>query len=60
MSLGNRLCGLAIGVAVALGAGAALASQPTPWQIDFQPAATPVMERLVDFNFLISVLMVAV
>ena len=60
MSLGRRLWGLAIGVAVALGAGAALASQPTPWQIDFQPAATPVMERLVDFNFLISVLMVAV
>ncbi len=60
MSLGRRLWGLAIVVAVALGAGAALAGQPTPWQMDFQPAATPVMDRLIEFNLLISVFMVIV
>ena len=60
MSLGKRLCGLAAVSAVALGAGAALAAQPTPWQVDFQPAATLVMERLIDFNFLISVFMVVI
>ena len=58
MLLGNRLCGLAMVLAVALGAGAALASQPTPWQMDFQSSATPVMDRLNEFNFLISVFMV--
>jgi cytochrome c oxidase subunit 2 len=47
-------------VAVALGAGVALASQPKPWQMNFQPAATPVMDRLVDFNILISVIIVAI
>lgn len=64
MSLGRRFYGLATVVAaalvVALGAGAALASQPTPWQMDFQPSATPVMDRLDEFNFLISVFMVIV
>lgn len=30
------------------------AAQPVPWQIDFQPAASPVMDQLVDFhNFLL-------
>lgn len=60
MSLGIRLCGLAAALAVMLGAGVALAAHPTPWQVTFQPAATPVMHRLLDFNVLISVIIVAI
>ena len=29
------------------------AAQPTPWQMTFQPAATPVMERVTAFNELV-------
>lgn len=30
--------------------GAALAEQPLPWQMGFQPAATPVMQDIEDFH----------
>lgn len=33
-------------MACLLSAGSALAAQPTPWQMDFQPAATQVMEQI--------------
>lgn len=33
-------------MACLLSAGSALAAQPTPWQMDFQPAATKVMEEI--------------
>jgi cytochrome c oxidase subunit 2 len=36
-----------------LGASGAWASQPTPWQMTFQPAATPIMERVTAFNELV-------
>jgi cytochrome c oxidase subunit II len=35
---------------------AALAAQPLPWQMDFQPAATPVMEQIEDFHRLLLVI----
>ena len=31
----------------------AWAAQPTPWQMNFQPAATPIMERVSAFNELV-------
>ena len=31
---------------VLLSGAAAFAAQPTPWQTDFQPAATPIMESI--------------
>jgi cytochrome c oxidase subunit II len=31
-------------------AGAAVAAQPTPWQTNFQPAATPIMEQITWFE----------
>jgi cytochrome c oxidase subunit 2 len=37
------LCALA---GLAMGSGEAMAAQPEPWQLGFQPAASPVMERL--------------
>ncbi len=46
---------------MALGfADGALASEPKPWQMDFQPAATPVMERIIDFHNLLLVVEVAI
>ncbi|MGH7092912.1 MAG: cytochrome c oxidase subunit II transmembrane domain-containing protein, partial [Stellaceae bacterium] len=30
--------------------GAASAAQPKPWELDFQPAATPITERIDAFN----------
>lgn len=33
-------------IGFALGSGEAVAAQPVPWQLNFQPAASPVMERL--------------
>lgn len=35
---------------------AALAAQPVPWQMNFQPAVTPVMERIEDFHRLLLVI----
>lgn len=40
------LAGAGFGVFV----GAAYAAQPEPWQIGFQPAATPIMEMIHRFN----------
>jgi cytochrome c oxidase subunit 2 len=34
----------------ALGAGAAHAAQPEPWQLGMQPAASPIMEMIHSFN----------
>src|SRR5689334_1410491 len=49
-----RLKALAASAALAatLWAGAALA-EPRPWQIDFQPAVTPVMQNIEDFHRLL-------
>jgi cytochrome c oxidase subunit 2 len=33
--------------------GAAVAAQPEPWQLGFQPPATPVMERIESFHHLL-------
>ena len=44
------LCAL---IALAVGSGEAVAAQPEPWQLGFQPAATPVMERLVSLHDLL-------
>lgn len=36
--------------AVAAPSGIAAAAQPLPWQMDFQPAVTPVMQNIEDFH----------
>jgi len=38
----------------------ASADQPLPWQMGFQPAATPVMERIHDLHNLLLVIVVAI
>jgi len=56
-----KLGAAAAGVFGALGAvGAALAQQPTDWEIDFQTALSPSMERIVDFNFMVTIIIVII
>ncbi|MBB3066698.1 cytochrome c oxidase subunit II [Limibacillus halophilus] len=40
--------------------GQALAAEPQQWHMDFQPAATPVMERVQDFHDLLMVVITAI
>jgi len=42
-----------------LSAGAAFAQAPKPWQLGFQEAASPGMERIVDFNEILLYLIIA-
>jgi cytochrome c oxidase subunit 2 len=46
----SRIAGAIALLLATLGAGSAWAAEPTPWQMGFQPAATPVMERIEDFH----------
>ena len=49
------------GLAGALGAaGSALAQQPTDWEVDFQTALSPSMERIVDFNLMVTIIIVII
>lgn len=41
------------GAGLLFSTSAALAAQPLPWEINFQPAASPVMERIEDFHTLL-------
>ncbi len=54
------LFSLLVAAAIILGDGVASAAQPEPWQIGFQPAATPVMERLTAFHDLLLWIIVAI
>ncbi|MGH6719660.1 MAG: cytochrome c oxidase subunit II, partial [Alphaproteobacteria bacterium] len=47
-------------MAAVVAAGAARADQPYPWQIGFQDPATPVMDRIVEFNGLLSPIVVGI
>lgn len=40
--------------------GAALAAQPKPWQTGFQDAATPLMEQITDFHFLLLIIITVI
>ena len=50
----------AAAVAAAPGGGSALAAQPTPWQTGFQPAASPVMERIDAFHDFLLIVIVLI
>jgi cytochrome c oxidase subunit 2 len=50
-------------VLVILGAGAAesgTSGQPSPWEINFQPAATPIMERIETFHFALLIIITVI
>jgi cytochrome c oxidase subunit 2 len=44
-----------IATAMAVGSGAAMAQlgQPEPWQMDLQQAATPIMEKIASFHYML-------
>lgn len=61
MPLITRLVpGLVAVFAIFGGMGASLADAPRPWQMGFQPAATPVMRGLVEFHDLLLVIITAI
>jgi cytochrome c oxidase subunit 2 len=55
MRIGKAI-GWAVGALLGCGAGAAQAAEPKPWEMGFQPAATPVMERIEDFHNLLLII----
>ena len=63
-SAGERKTAMRIGKAIGWAAaaiagsiaGAAQAAQPVPWEMGFQPAATPVMEQIEDFHNLLLII----
>ena len=59
MSLRKGLIALAVLAAAGWSAGA-FAAQPEPWQLGFQPAASPSMEAVRDFYDLLFVIIVAI
>jgi cytochrome c oxidase subunit 2 len=60
----RHLAKLGAAVAVLAGAlgaaGAAAAQAPTDWEVDFQTALSPSMERIVDFNFMVTIIIVVI
>ena len=56
-----KLGALFAGLVGALGAaGWASAQQPTDWEVDFQTALSPSMERIVDFNLMVTIIIVII
>jgi cytochrome c oxidase subunit 2 len=63
MLLGSRFaCRLLAVFAATFSAAPAFASmgQPSPWQINFQDAATPIMEQIHSFNTFINIIIIAI
>src|SRR4029077_4615369 len=58
MAIFNRMLMFVSGAAILVGAGPALAGegQPSPWQITFQNAATPIMEQITSFHTFVTVI----
>ncbi len=52
----SRLLPLTLAFIVAFAAGGALAAVPEPWQLNFQPPASPVMERIDAFHDMLLVI----
>ena len=55
MRIGKAIGWAAAAIAGSI-AGAAQAAQPVPWEMGFQPAATPVMEQIEDFHNLLLII----
>ena len=52
--------GVSMAAAGLAGAGPAAAQAPIPWEVDFQTALSPSMERIVDFNFMVTIIIVVI
>jgi len=55
MRIGKAIGWAAVAIAGGI-ASAAQAAQPVPWEMGFQPAATPVMEQIEDFHNLLLII----
>ena len=56
-----KLGALVAGLGGALGAaGMAAAQAPSDWEVDFQTALSPSMERIVDFNLMVTIIIVII
>ena len=56
-----KLGALVAGLAGACGAaGSAVAQAPSDWEVDFQTALSPSMERIVDFNLMVTIIIVII
>ena len=55
--LGASAAGL---VGAVFAARSAAAQAPVDWEIDFQTALSPSMERIVDFNFMVTIIIVVI
>jgi len=52
--------GFAAATGLMAATGSAFAAQPLPWQLDLQPAASPVMESIADFHKLLVYIITAI
>lgn len=50
--------GFALSIVLSAVAGGAAANEPIPWQIGFQPPASPTAEQIYDFNNLLLVIII--
>ncbi|MSP83923.1 MAG: cytochrome c oxidase subunit II [Alphaproteobacteria bacterium] len=60
LSKPNRIGLALLAACFAAGTNAAEAAKPEPWQIGFQPAATPVMEEIIAFNDMVFPIIVVI
>jgi cytochrome c oxidase subunit 2 len=60
MQVFKRLTAFAAAFVTVLGAGAAYAAQPVPWQLGLQQAATPVMDGIASFHTFLLVIIAAI
>jgi cytochrome c oxidase subunit 2 len=62
MAIFDRRTLILAGAGLLFGGSAALAGdgQPSPWQIGFQKAATPIMEQITNFHDYVTIIIVAI
>ena len=60
MAIFSRTLMFVSGAAMLVGAGPALAGegQPSPWQMTFQNAATPIMEQITRFHDYLTIIII--
>ncbi len=64
MNTGNIMARIGVWIIAALGVllsvGTATAAQPVPWQMDLQPAATSHMQAIIDFHWMLVIIITAI
>ncbi|MSP67172.1 MAG: cytochrome c oxidase subunit II [Alphaproteobacteria bacterium] len=60
MTFRSALTGFAAGVGLAMAGGSAAFAQAVPWQLGFQPAASPVMDQIARFHDFLLIMITAI